>query len=131
MRKKSEKKALMVKRKVRLKKRRKRFFLASIIFLSCAIIFATLFYKLYINSKCKNLSYAINYNLTNKSEKDQNLLDIQEVNLVFQDDDSAIVYASGLSKENPNSNINVKAYLKKTSSGVWQLNKTSLLSLKN
>ncbi len=127
----SKKKNVMIKRKVRLKKRRKMFFLGTIIFLSCAIIFTTLFYKLYINSKCKNLSYSINYTLTNKSEKKQRLLEVKDVNLVFQDDDSAIVDVSGPGKENPHSNTNVKASFKKTSFGVWKLNKTSLISLEN
>lgn len=131
MRKKSKKKDLMIKRKVRLKKRRKRLFLSSFIFLCTAIIFTTLFYNFYINSKCKDLSYAINYNLTNKSEKNKRLLDVLEVDLIFQDADSAIVEASGFSKEKPHNNTNVKGYFKKSSSGIWQLNRTSLIASKN
>lgn len=129
MRKKIKKKELMIKRKVRLKKRKRRLLLTTIAFLSCAIILTALLYKFYINSKSKDLSYAINYTLTNKSEKDQRLLDIQKVNLVFKDEDSAIVEVSGLSKKKPHNDTNIKGYLKKTSSGVWKLDRTSLITL--
>lgn len=127
----SKRKKLMIKRKVRLKQRRKRFFLASITFLSFIIIFTTFIYKLYVNSKCKDLSYAITYSLTNKSERNQRLMDVTESTLVFQDDDTAIVLASGLSKKKPHSTTNIKGYLKKDHSGVWELNKTSLITLEN
>ncbi|MEG2869560.1 MAG: hypothetical protein RR894_17645 [Terrisporobacter sp.] len=129
MRKKSKKKDLMIKRKVRLKKRRKRFLIASIAFLSFAIIFTSLIYKLYVNSKCKDLSYAINYTLTTKAEKNERLMDIQQSNLIFQDDDTAIVEASGFAKKKPHSNTTIKGYFKKTNFGVWQLSKTSLIPL--
>lgn len=129
MKRKNRKKDLMIKRKVRLKQRRKRFFLASIVFLGVIIISSTLIYKSYINSKCKDLSYAINYSLTTEGEKDQRLLDIKQSSLVFQDDDTAIVEASGFAKEKPHSNTSIKGYFKKTSSGVWKLNKTALIPL--
>lgn len=129
MRKKNKKKDLMIKRKVRLKKRRKKFLIASVAFLSFAIIFTSLFYKLYVNSKCKDLSYAINYTLTNTADKDQRLLDIKKSNLVFQDEDTAIVEASGFAKKKPHSNTSIKGHFKKTTSGVWQLSKTSLIPL--
>lgn len=129
MKKRSKKKEIMIKRKVRLKQRRKKFILTSIAFLCSAILITTLCYKFYVNSKCKDLSYAINYNLTNKSEKNQRLIDVLNSNLVFQDEDSAIVEASGFSKAKPHNNTNIKGFFKKTSSGVWTLDKTSLINL--
>ncbi|MGL5084139.1 MAG: hypothetical protein ACRC68_00170 [Clostridium sp.] len=63
MRKKSVKKELMVKRKVRLKKRRKKFILTLLTLLSLAIVSTAIFYKFYNYSNEKNLSYFINYNI--------------------------------------------------------------------
>lgn len=126
MRKKTAKKELMVKRKVRLKKRRKRFLLTSITILTIAIISTLIFYKLYIDSKCKDLTYSINYNLENKSDKSMRLLSLEDIDLIFKDDDSAIALVSGLTKESPHTNTSIKGYFKKSSFGVWNLNNTTI-----
>lgn len=59
MRRKSKKNELMVKRTVRLKKKKKKTFLISIAFLCSAILITTVFYKLYTDSKNKNISYEV------------------------------------------------------------------------
>lgn len=58
MRKKCAKKNLMVKRKVRLKNKRKKFILTTITLLAIALLSTAIFYKLYIDSKANSLSYS-------------------------------------------------------------------------
>lgn len=77
-------------------------------------------YKLYINIKCKDLYFAIEYQMTRSSSKNK-LLRIQSLSLVFLDDDVAIVEVSGLNKEKPYWQKNYKAFFRKNSNSTWKL----------
>lgn len=77
-------------------------------------------YKLYINIKCKDLYFAVEYQMTKNGSKNK-LLRIQSLSLVFLDDDVAIVEVSGLNKEKPYFKTNYKAFFRKNNNSTWKL----------
>ncbi|GAB6167753.1 hypothetical protein JCM1393_02130 [Clostridium carnis] len=128
MRKKVSKKGLMIKRRERLKQRRKRFFIASSIIISLILLSSFTIYTLIIRGKLKNLSYAVDYHFTSSSLKENRLLRVQEFNLEFSDNETAIIEAYGLTYKKPRENAKVKAYLKRDKNGVWKLDATTSLN---
>ncbi|MGL5380892.1 hypothetical protein [Clostridium sp.] len=131
MRKKISKKALKMTRKERLKLRRRKFFTSCAVFLASVIALSTLVYFLVINTKLKDLNYAIKYYFTSSNLKDERLLEVQEFDLEFNDGEKAVITAYGLTHEKPHLITNVKANLNKNEKGKWTLDKTSLVSYKN
>lgn len=131
MRKKISKKALKMTRKERLKLRRRKFFASCTIFLASILTLSTLVYFLVINTKLKDLNYAVGYYFTNNDLKDERLLEVQKFDLEFNDGEKAVITAYGLTHEKPHLITNVKANLNKNENGKWILDKTSLVQYEN
>ncbi|MDD6795104.1 MAG: hypothetical protein PUE01_06830 [Clostridiaceae bacterium] len=112
-----------VTRKEKLKKRRRKArILIGIIFL----LILTLSYgiwKLYKLNKSRDLQYAIESTLTSGNDK-ESLLRVQNITLVFNDNETAIIEASGLSKEKPHYSTTIKGYYKKGIMDSWKLEKS-------
>ncbi|MBL4932439.1 hypothetical protein [Clostridium paridis] len=80
---------------------------------------------LYINYKCKDIYYAVDYYMTSKYAKDYKLLRVKEVNLTYEDDKTAQVTASGLEDTSPHKYSSYKVSFEKTSKGYWQIDNIS------
>lgn len=80
--------------------------------------------KIYINNKCKDLYFATEYFLTKGNSN--RLLRVQSFELIFLDDDMAVIEAFGLNKESPHEKVTLKATFKKNSKNVWKLCKNSV-----
>lgn len=76
---------------------------------------------LYINYKCKDIYYAVDYYMTSKYAKNYKLLRVKEVNLTYEDDKTAQVTASGLEDTSPHKYSSYKVSFEKTSKGYWQI----------
>ena len=74
--------------------------------------------KIITYKKCQNISSAVEYYTT--SNIDNSLLRVQNMELKFSDGDTAVVTASGLSKEKPHESRKVECHLKKSNNS-WKL----------
>ena len=101
----------------RKKKKRMQRIIAIISFLAVTAILTYVLYKKY---KYTDLQYAVETSLTN-GKGDVSLLRVQNISLVFNDTDMAIVEASGLSKNAPHSTTTLKGYYKKDFLNSWKL----------
>lgn len=79
--------------------------------------------KIYINNKCTDLYFATEYFLTKGSSN--RLLRVQNFELVFLDNDMAIIEAFGLNKESPHEEVTLRATFKRNNN-VWKLHKNSV-----
>ncbi|MBE6071711.1 MAG: hypothetical protein E7208_07105 [Clostridium butyricum] len=77
-------------------------------------------YYTYINTNSKDLSYAVEYNLTRGLPSDKKLFRVQSMSLIESKNTTAIVKASGLSKSTPHKTISVIANFEKENE-VWIL----------
>lgn len=114
-------------RMARLKKQRKK---RRITLLVCGVLIigiGFLSYKLYIKNKCKDLGYAVEHYLTSKKADDR-LLRVQNMTLVFSDNNTAIVKAYGLSSEEPHAKSAVEGMFRKDSLDSWTLESTNPLN---
>lgn len=92
------------------------------------IIFALLFfilvliflYSLNYKIKCRDLQYAVESEFTSGSPSER-LLRVQHITLIFNDNECAVVEASGLSKENPHKETTIKGTFKKDKFNSWKL----------
>lgn len=75
----------------------------------------------YISAKSTDLAYAVEYNFTHGFLSKNKLLRVQKMSLIYSDGESAVVEASGLSKEKPHKEVSVKGSFKKDSNKSWQL----------
>ena len=79
--------------------------------------------KIYTNNKCKDLYFATEYFLTKGSSN--RLLRVQNFELVFLDNNVAIIEAFGLNKESPHEEVTLRATFKKNNN-IWKLYKNSV-----
>lgn len=115
----------------RLKKRRlkKRLtFIISIAFVLSILCFSA--WQLYMKNKCKDLDFAVEHYLTSGNDEDK-LLRVQNISLIFSDDNTAVVKAYGLSKATPHSESTVEGHFRKGSSSSWTLESSNLLKNTN
>lgn len=77
-------------------------------------------YNNYININSKDLSYAVEYNLTKGLPSNKKLFRVQSISLIESKNTTAIVKASGLSKSSPHKTISVIANFEKENE-VWVL----------
>jgi len=98
----------------------------TLILILLSVFLAILSEILYVKTKCKDLQYSIEYNLTSgKSSK--SLLRVQNISLIFNDNKNAIVEATGLSKEEPHSSTKIRGTFKKDFFDSWILENSEKL----
>lgn len=112
-----------VSRKERLKKRKRKARILLSIFIIILLTFSYGIWKLYKINKSKDLQYAVESTLTT-GNSDESLLRVQNITLVFNDNETAIIEASGLSKSEPHYSTTIKGYYKKGIMNSWKLEKT-------
>ncbi|MNP67179.1 hypothetical protein D3C76_1629780 [compost metagenome] len=76
---------------------------------------------LYIRSKCKDIYYSIDYYMTSSYSKDNRLLRVKEMNVLYSDDKTAVVIASGLDDKSPHKYLTYRVSLSKTEKKYWKL----------
>jgi hypothetical protein len=121
--------SFVYKRKRRLKrhvaertKRKRVLFLSTS--LTLIIISAFLItYNIYLSKSSKDLGFAVEHNFTTGFSSDIKLLRVQKMSLIYYDGETAIVEASGLSKDPPHKNTTVKGTFKKDGNKSWYLEK--------
>ena len=75
----------------------------------------------YISVKSTDLSYAVEYNFTRGLISKNKLLRVQKMSLIYSDGETAIVEASGLSKNEPHKSVSITGNFKKDSHKSWYL----------
>src|SRR5471030_3098477 len=80
-------------------------------------------HNVYISNSSKDLGFAVEYNFTTGSSSENKLLRVQKMSLIYCDGETAIVEASGLSKNEPHKNISLKGSFKKNNNKSWSLEK--------
>ena len=112
-----------VKRHAALRKKRK--LLLSLIISLGLIIIASFFITrdIYISSSSKDLGFAVEYNFTNGFSSENKLLRVQKMSLIYNDGETAVVEASGLSKASPHESTSIKGSFKKDDNKSWYLEK--------
>ncbi|SHF02019.1 exported protein [Clostridium fallax] len=107
-----------------MKRRRIITYTSAIIFVITFIISIRL---IYVNSKCKDLYYATEYYMTTYPFNNSKVLDVQAMNLVFSDGNSAVVEVTGMHPKAPHPKTMYKAYFEKNKSDKWTLEDVTLL----
>lgn len=80
-------------------------------------------HNIYISSNSKDLGFAVEYNFTTGFSSENKLLRVQKMSLVYYDGETAVVEASGLSKNEPHKNVSLKGSFKKDNNKAWHLEK--------
>lgn len=113
------KKRRRLERNILLKAKRKK--LLHLIISLGLIIITSIFltHNLYILHNSTDLGFAVEYNLTSSFSSENKLLRVQQMSLIYFDGDTAIVEASGLSKNPPHKMTSIKASFKKDSNKCW------------
>ena len=104
-------------------------------FLITIFIFSFIYIRnVYINNKCENLIYSIDYNFTNSNDKELRLIEVENFSLLSQDNDelskntsTMIVQATGFRDAKPHKKISVVGTFKKDSSKVWEMTEIDLI----
>ena len=124
-----QKESFVYKKKRRLERnikiRAKRRVMLSLI-ISIGLITTTSFFithNLYICSNSKDLEFAVEYNFTTGFSSENKLLRVQKMSLIYCDGETAVVEASGLSKNEPHKNVSLKGSFKKDNNKSWYLEK--------
>ena len=107
------KKRKRLERSILLKSKRKKtlHLMISLVLITITSIFIT--NNLYVSSNSKDLGFAVEHNLTTGFSSENKLLRVQKMSLVYFDGETAIVEASGLSKNPPHQITSVKGSFKK------------------
>lgn len=108
-----------------ISKRSKRKAMLSLVISLGLIAIASFFitHNIYISSNSKDLGFAVEYNLTTGFSSENKLLRVQKMSLIYYDGETAVVEASGLSKNEPHKNVSVKGSFKKDNNKAWYLEK--------
>ena len=108
----------------RLKKKRKRRKIKTIIIVVLLVAISSFIIReLYLNNECKDLYYSANYNLTSTFSNEK-LMRVNNMTLIFSDNETAMVDAYGLSTESPHKTIGIRGRFLKSPSGTWELENT-------
>ena len=124
-----QKESFVYKKRRRLERniilRAKRKAMLSLIISLGLITIASFFitHNLYISSNSKDLGFAVEYNFTTGFSSENKLLRVQKMSLIYCDGETAVVEASGLSKNEPHKNISIKGSFKKDNNKSWYLEK--------
>jgi len=124
-----QKESFVYKKRRRLEKnimiRAKRKFMLSLI-ISVGLVSLVSFFiahNIYISNSSKDLGFAVEYNFTTNSSSENKLLRVQKMSLIYCDGETAIVEASGLSKNEPHKNVSLRGSFKKNNNKSWTLEK--------
>ena len=117
-----------INRRIRAKARQR-----SMIYMSLClcIISLTAFFvarNSYISTKSTDLAYAVEYNFTHGFLSKDRILRVQKMTLIYSDGESAVVEASGLSKEKPHKQVSLKGSFKRDSNKSWHLDSIQSLN---
>lgn len=104
-------------KKIRLQRRLLKILITSIMLITLFVTFKAL----YIRSKCKDIYYSIDYYMTSSYSKDNRLLRVKEMNVLYSDDKTAVVLASGLDDKSPHKYLTYRVSLSKTEKKYWKL----------
>jgi hypothetical protein len=117
------KKRRRLERNILLKSKRKKmlYLIIPLVVITITSIFIT--YSLYINSNSRDLGFAVEYNLTTGFSSENKLLRVQKMSLIYFDGETAVIEASGLSKNPPHQITSVKGSFKKNSNKCWVFEK--------
>ena len=124
-----QKESFVYKKKRRLERkliiRTKRRVMLSLIISLGLITIVSFFitHNIYISSNSKDLGFAVEYNFTTGFSSENKLLRVQKMSLIYCDGETAVVEASGLSKNEPHINISVKGSFRKDNHKSWYLEK--------
>ena len=113
-----------VRRIDRFNKKKKRRRRLTIIFLILIFIVGYSLWQLYNKNQRKDLQYAVEQSLTSGNE-DERLLRIQNISLLFNDSDAAVVEVIGLSKKEPHATTKIKGCFRKGFMDSWELESAS------
>jgi hypothetical protein len=108
----------------RLKKKKKQRMRLTIFFLILLAISGYFLWQFYNTTKRKDLQYAVEQSLTSGNESER-LLRVQNISLIFNDTDAAVVEVSGLSKKEPHVNTTLKGFFRKGFMDSWELESAS------
>lgn len=124
------KESLIAEKKDRLKKRKRRKFITLII--SLILIISCMLYikNIYINSKCTNILYAVDYYLTQIPEDEINLLRVKNFDILTLDKNYIHINARGLTKTKPHTEICIDAEFTRYPDKIWKLSKYSKVKTK-
>ena len=103
--------------KIRAKRRVMLSLIISIGLITIASFFITR--NLYICSNSKDLEFAVEYNFTTGFSSENKLLRVQKMSLIYCDGETAVVEASGLSKNEPHKNVSLKGSFRKDNNKSW------------
>ncbi|PRR82800.1 hypothetical protein CLVI_14370 [Clostridium vincentii] len=117
-----------VRRIDRFKKKKKRQRRLAIIFLILISIVGYSLWQLYNKNQRKDLQYAVEQSLTSGNSDDR-LLRVQNIDLLFNDSDAAVVEVIGLSKKEPHSTTKIKGSFRKGFMDSWNLESTSKIEI--
>lgn len=112
-----------IKKRANLRKKRK---LIISLIISLTLIIITSFFithHIYISSNSKDLGFAVEYNFTNGFSSENKLLRVQKMSLLYNDGETAVVEASGLSKASPHKSTAIKGSFKRDKNKSWYLEK--------
>lgn len=113
-------------RLARLRKRRRK---AIGVFLSIILLVGVIggisINKISTTKKLKDLTYAIDYYLTNAKDKDYRLKSVQTMSLIDKTADTVTIEANGLSIKPPYATTTVVGYFTKQENGMWTINDLS------
>ncbi|GFZ31882.1 hypothetical protein CSC2_24080 [Clostridium zeae] len=80
------------------------------------------------NSKCKDLNYATNHYMTTGIFNKNKVLTVNGMNLLFSDDNKAIVEVEGLYYQSPHIRKKYQLSLSKTKGNMWKLDNVKDIS---
>ena len=124
MRKQANARNKRVRRIDRFNKKKKRRIRLTIISLILISIVGFLLWQLYNKNQRKDLQFAVEQSLTTGNEAER-LLRVQNISLIFNDSDAAVVEVSGLSKKEPHTTTKIKGSFRKGFMDSWNLESTS------
>lgn len=113
------KKRRRLERNILLKSKQKKILhlIISLVLITITSIFIT--NNLYIRNNSKDLGFAVEHNLTTGFSSENKLLRVQKMSLIYFDGETAIVEASGLSKNSPHQITSIKGSFKKDNNKCW------------
>lgn len=112
------------KQKAKRKKKKNIFlsYLYAFLILSVLIISSFVITKgIYTQKRCVDLAYSVEHYFTTGFNKNDTLLRVQQMSLIYSDGENAMVEVSGLSKKEPHKKTTLKGNFKKNKNNSWIL----------
>lgn len=81
----------------------------------------------YSRSKSRELTYAVEHNLTTGLFNQRKLYSVNNFNLAFSDNSIAIMQVDGIERRAPHGRVYYDVLLEKFSNGIWKVKKVYLL----